>query len=171
MNKTLAALVNTEKYLPIITLTAQLILGAIFIYASLDKIINPVAFVQIIESYQILLLSVVNVFAILLPWLELICGLLLLSGIWLRASATLISGILVMFIVAMGLVVARGLDIDCGCFESVGGTEKVGRLRIIEDLGFLILSIWIIRFPNSIFSIEAILVHSQTLKTEEVRDG
>ena len=63
-----------------ITLALRLVLGGIFIYASLDKIVHPRAFAEIIYNYQILPGSLINLSAVILPWLELFLGLLLISG-------------------------------------------------------------------------------------------
>ena len=49
---------------------ARLLLGGIFIYASIDKIAFPGDFARIIENYGLLPSFVVKPFAILLPWLE-----------------------------------------------------------------------------------------------------
>jgi uncharacterized membrane protein YphA (DoxX/SURF4 family) len=68
----------------------RLFLGAIFVYASFDKIFRPSAFAEIIYNYQILPEAFINFTSIFLPWLELHLGLLLILGFWLP-GAVLIS--------------------------------------------------------------------------------
>ena len=62
-------------------------LGAVFIYASLDKIAHPLDFARIVYRYRLAgptaALGVVpaNAFAVVLPWLEAVIGVLLLTGL------------------------------------------------------------------------------------------
>jgi uncharacterized membrane protein YphA (DoxX/SURF4 family) len=120
-----------------------LILGAVFIYASLDKIIHPLAFAKAVHRYQILPDPLINITAIVLPYLELLLGLLLVLGIWLPASALLVNLLLAVFLGAIVFNVARGLDIDCGCFST--GTESFTAgcmcLDVIRDGVFLTIGI------------------------------
>ena len=61
--------------------------------------------------------------AYLLVPLEVLVGLSLLTGLWLRAGALLSLGMSLSFMVAIGSVWARGLNIDCGC---TGGEVSLG---------------------------------------------
>jgi uncharacterized membrane protein YphA (DoxX/SURF4 family) len=97
-------------------LAVRLLLGLVFVYASLDKIANPAAFARIVYQWQTLGPVPSNVLAVTLPWVELAAGLLLMAGTWKRASAAVVALMLVMFIVAAVFVLARGIDVDnCGC--------------------------------------------------------
>ncbi|MCK4385442.1 MAG: DoxX family membrane protein [candidate division Zixibacteria bacterium] len=60
----------------------RLILGGIFIYASPDKITHPEQFAKIVYNYNILPHSLINIFAIIMPWMELICGFFLITRIF-----------------------------------------------------------------------------------------
>lgn len=66
----------------VIMLAARLILGGVFVFASVDKILHPAAFADAVYNYQILPDSLINVAAIILPWLELVLGSLLIIGVW-----------------------------------------------------------------------------------------
>lgn len=100
------------------SLLARLILGIVFIYASVDKIFHPGQFAEVIHNYQILPDLLINPTAIVLPWLELILGLFLLIGVWLPGSVFLTNVLLFVFMGAMVFNLARGLDIHCGCFST-----------------------------------------------------
>ena len=100
------------------TIIACLILGAIFIYASIDKIIHPAAFAEAIYNYQILPDSLINLTAIVLPWLELIVGLFLIIGLFTEGSVCIVTALMLVFFGAMIFNLARGLDIHCGCFST-----------------------------------------------------
>jgi len=106
-------------------LIARLILGVIFIYASMDKIAHPAAFAKDIYNYQILPEILINLTALALPWLELILGIFLLVGLFREGSAWIATLLLVVFFGAMVFNLARGLDIHCGCFHtSAQGTDS-----------------------------------------------
>jgi len=108
-----------------LVLIARLVLGVIFIYASMDKIAHPAAFAKDIHNYQILPLALTNLTALVLPWLELIIGILLLTGLFREGTAWMATLLLIAFFGAMAFNLARGLDIHCGCFHTnVQGTES-----------------------------------------------
>jgi uncharacterized membrane protein YphA (DoxX/SURF4 family) len=101
---------------PRLHLLLRLLLGAFFVYASLDKIWSPAAFAKIVYQWQVVGPVASNLVAVTLPWIELLAGLLLIAGVWRRESALVIALLLVFFIVAAGSVLARGIDVEnCGC--------------------------------------------------------
>jgi len=106
-------------------LIARLILGVIFIYASMDKIAHPAAFAKDIYNYQILPEVLINLTALALPWLELILGIFLVIGLFREGTAWMVTLLLIVFFGAMVFNLARGLDIHCGCFHtSAQGTDS-----------------------------------------------
>jgi uncharacterized membrane protein YphA (DoxX/SURF4 family) len=101
---------------PRVHLLLRLLLGAFFVYASLDKIWSPAAFAKIVYQWQVVGPVPSNLVAVTLPWVELLAGLLLIAGVSRRESALVIALMLVVFIVAAGSVMARGIDVEnCGC--------------------------------------------------------
>ena len=101
---------------PALHLVVRLLLGLVFVYASLDKIADPAAFARIVYQWQVLGPVASNVVAVTLPWVELLAGLLLVVGAWKRDAAAVVAVMLVVFIVAAVFVLARGIDVDnCGC--------------------------------------------------------
>ncbi|MEI6085379.1 MAG: MauE/DoxX family redox-associated membrane protein [Verrucomicrobiota bacterium] len=118
-------------------------LGGFFIYAGVEKIIDPAGFAKSIGNYKMLPLDGVNLLAITLPWIEVLGGGLLAIGVWRRGNALLIAGLLIVFIVAVGSAMHRGLNIECGCTGTVGG-QKVGFTKIFENLGLLAVAGWLI---------------------------
>jgi uncharacterized membrane protein YphA (DoxX/SURF4 family) len=108
--------VRTALRHPRVLLALRLVLGGFFVYASLDKIWNPAAFAKIVYQWQVAGPVASNLAAVTLPWIELAAGLLLFAGVWKRESALVIALLLVVFIVAAGSVMARGIDVEnCGC--------------------------------------------------------
>jgi putative oxidoreductase len=104
-------------------LLLRLLLGGFFVFASLDKIASPAAFARIVYQWQVIGPVPSNLVAVTLPWIELVAGLLLIAGVWRRESALVIALLLVVFLVAAGSVMARGIDVaNCGCV-SLAKTE------------------------------------------------
>jgi putative oxidoreductase len=101
---------------PRLELVLRALLGAFFVYASLDKIWNPAAFARIVYQWQVAGPVPSNLVAVTLPWVELLAGLLLLAGVWKRESALVVALMLAVFLLAAGSVMARGIDVkNCGC--------------------------------------------------------
>lgn len=124
----------------------RVILGGLFIYASLDKIAHPHDFARIVYDYNLIPDIAIYWIAGILPWFEMICGLLLISGLMIRTPSILLSLMLLVFIAAMGLNAIRGLDITCGCFTtSQNGTNSL-IISILWDFLFLIPGFIIIFF-------------------------
>ena len=103
---------------PRVQLVLRLLLGAFFVYASLDKIGQPAAFAKIVYQWQVAGPVPSNLAAVILPWVELTAGLLLVLGVWRREAALVIALLLVIFLGAAASVLARGIDVtNCGCFS------------------------------------------------------
>ncbi len=131
-----------------ITLAARIILGAVFMYASFDKMANPEAFANIIDNYHLLPYQLVNALAIFLPWLEFITGLLLITGKWIKASLMIYNVLLVVFIFALAQALIRGLDISCGCFSVNPSSTSEVWLRIIEDIALLFVGYMLFKYSK-----------------------
>jgi uncharacterized membrane protein YphA (DoxX/SURF4 family) len=117
------------------------ILGAIFMYAAWTKLREPWALFAIsIDSYQVLPLWAVEFIARTLPWLELLLGALLIAGIWrgvAAAAATLLLGV---FFGLMIRAIAKGMQIDCGCF---GSGERLSWMTLLRDGALLASSLFV----------------------------
>lgn len=112
---------------PRLHLLLRLFIGLYFVYASLDKIADPEAFARIVYQWQVVGPIPSNLVAVVLPWVELIAGILLIAGIWTRDAAGVVAVMLVIFIVAAGFVLARGIDVDnCGCTSVTAAEAETG---------------------------------------------
>lgn len=140
---------------PALYWAVAIVLGAIFVYASLDKIANPREFAGIVYRYQVIGPNATvgylpaNLLATVLPWLELLCGLLLITGLWRREAALLTALMLVSFVVAAGWALAHGIDIEnCGCFTvSEPGGRGAGVKLIVGDLALLLGALYLMAMP------------------------
>lgn len=118
---------------------ARIILGSIFLFACFDKLLHPQAFAEAVYNYQVLPDNLVNITAILLPWVELVLGLSLLANVWLPGAAVLANLLLLAFFATLLFNLARGLDVSCGCFSTAPG-EKADFGTVLRDLSFLLVS-------------------------------
>jgi len=133
-------------------ITVRIILGFVFIFAAVSKASEPEEFARAIANYKLLPIFLINILAITLPWIELCAGILLVFGISVKENSAVLSGLLLVFIIAIAISLARGLNIDCGCFGTVGGT-KVGIQKLLENFGLLLLGVILIRFDSKFLSL------------------
>jgi uncharacterized membrane protein YphA (DoxX/SURF4 family) len=125
-------------------LAARLILGGVYIYASWDKILHPAAFAEAVFNYQILPSQLINLMALVLPWLELILGLLLLSGIWMSGAVLGVNLLMVVFLSALIFNTARGLNLSCGCFSTETTASGLSGWIVLRDVFFFSLSAYLL---------------------------
>jgi len=129
---------------PKVTLAARLVLGLVFIAAALPKLADPPGFAKAIWAYELFPAWSLNPLALMLPWLELVCGLALCLGLWLRAATLWIGALLLSFVLALSINLARHHSVDCGCFGSSSPKSETERLTdmrwvLLRDLGLLLL--------------------------------
>ena len=117
----------------------RLVVGGVFIWAGILKIIDPLGFAQSIANYRIFP-SVLSFFlAVVLPWIEVVCGVFLVFGIFRHASSLLFSGLLGAFLLLMVVTLLRGIDVDCGCFGSL--SQELDYKLILTDSVLLFFSL------------------------------
>lgn len=120
---------------------AHLIVGGVFIYAGWIKIIDTPGFAKNIYAYQLVPDLLVNLSAIILPWLEFVTGIILIFLPQLRRGAAAWIGLmLVVFTTAVIISIFRGLDISCGCMSTDPAAAKIGWRKVAENAGLLVLT-------------------------------
>jgi len=125
-------------------LLVRIIIGVVFIYASLDKIENPAQFARIIHNYHLLPGELVNLTAITMPWIELICGICVILGIYKEGGILILGILLIIFAVSIGVNLFRGVDLECGCF-TVSSRAKSNSLELLlRDFGYLVLTVYLL---------------------------
>ncbi|MDD8020722.1 MAG: DoxX family membrane protein [Acidobacteriota bacterium] len=134
-----------------ILLVFRLIVGGVFIWAGVSKIVDPLSFAQDVRSYQLVGQTLSFLTALFLPWVELIAGVWLIAGIYPRASAMLISCLLAFFIILVAITIARGLNVECGCFGTF--SRRADIWLIVEDSIWLILSLILLFSPGNDFGL------------------
>ena len=133
-----------SRLLSILFILARLFLGSLFIYASIHKIMGPTEFAETIYNYRILPTQLINLLAITLPWLELATGMLLLFGRFVLPSSIIATALLIIFGLAIGFNLARGLDFQCGCFAVSEQAQSENLITLFRDLLYLVPAIFCI---------------------------
>ncbi len=128
---------------PAVLLVGRIAIGLVFIAASIDKLAHPGQFVEVIMGYKIVPWTTAGVMGIWLPWMELLVGTIMLIGIWVRAGALLFSGLTVVFLAALTSALARGIDINCGCFSVSELTQARSVSSLWQEMVLLVGCIWL----------------------------
>ena len=123
-----------------IELAARLTLGVTFIYASYHKIQAPTEFAKLVYGYDLFPHVTINLISITIPFIELISGIALITGIYSRSAALIIIGMLIGFIIVISINVIRGHEFDCGCFSmETNQAAKSGKYILGRNVFLLIL--------------------------------
>jgi putative oxidoreductase len=114
----------------------RLALGALFVVTGALKLGDPTAFAVEIHNYQ-LFPALAPLLAATLPAIEIAAGAAMLVGprSWLRAGALASAALMVVFTVAVGSAVLRGINISCGCFGA--GSGPVTLMTVLRDVVLL----------------------------------
>lgn len=112
---------------------SRFLLGFVFLGASVPKLRAPSLFQEAVANYQLVPEKLAKIVARVLPGLELLVALLLLVGIGIPVVAITIMAMLSAFVGAVGVNLARGRAIDCGCRGGVA-PRRIGWKLIVEDL-------------------------------------
>lgn len=130
---------------PVLHEIVAIVVGLVFLYAAHEKIELPQEFARAIYHYQLIGPNqylpplVPNLLGIILPWVEVLVGVALIAGFWRREAALLTGVMLVVFIVAVGSTLIRGIDIEnCGCFSLDSHGRAAGLMLIFQDVALLL---------------------------------
>ena len=149
-----------------LSLPARLYLGFVFLYACWHKIADPSAFALDVATYQILPLSLVNLAALVLPWVELLAGVMIVVGFRTRAAALLIAGMMVVFIAALGWALHLGLDMSCGCFASSTEADPISGKTLLRDGTWLALSLYVLFFDRRPLGLDRLIGRLASSRTD-----
>ncbi len=135
-----------------VIIALRLVIGGIFIYASIGKLLNPEDFGRAIRGYDLLPLGSISFLSVILPFVEFLSGLFLILGIFKRGSTFIIIAMLLAFLIGLTQAYARGLSIDCGCFSLSSSENLQGGyylfIRIVQDILMLIAAFVIYNFER-----------------------
>ncbi len=134
----------------------RLVLGGIFVYAGISKLLFPnthlwpmfvlkfsismniASFAQQVESYKMISAEASQMVAHILPFAEIVLGILLLIGWRLRIWASLVTLIMVGFLTIVTRAYLLHMDINCGCFAT---PEPLTLKTVVRDSVFVALAL------------------------------
>jgi len=119
---------------------ARIAIGVVFLVAAYGKVMDPASFALQIHNFRMAPAGSENLLAMVIPWIEMVAGIALVAGIKPRAGAMIVVAMMVFFTFAVGLAWGRGLNIECGCFGTLGGAQ-VGAKKFAENVGLTILAL------------------------------
>ena len=141
----------------LIGLLARLILGVVLVVAGGLKVTSPASSARAVRAFQILPYDLAGYVGYALPVVEIVIGLLLVTGLLTRASAVVGGLLMLAFIIGIISAWARGLAIDCGCFGG-GGTIAASQTQygrdVLRDVGLSACAVWLVVRPHTAYSLD-----------------
>lgn len=133
---------------------ARVGLGALFIYAALTKLPDMTAFAEEVADYQVLPARLVPLLTAALPGIEVVAGLLLVVGAWVRPAAGVLTALLLVFIAALAQSLLRGIDLRCGCF---GGADLATWGTVWRDVALLVPAVAVLACGGGRLTLQRLL--------------
>lgn len=130
---------NRPAYARVGEWLARLVLAGVFLAAAAPKLADPLAFATSLANYRVFPDAALHLLATVVPALELVGALAVLTGWRLRGGVCLLGGMLLAFTALLAATLARGLDLDCGCFGGAEQRDPVGPLHLLRNAGLLAL--------------------------------
>lgn len=134
--------VRERKWAASIPLFSAWAVGALFLWAAWNKVSHPADFALSVFRYHVLPPSWVNLMALMLSWLELVCAVCVLSVPKMRKPALMI--LLVLLLIFTGVIVVnilRGIQVACGCFDTSPLAKPLGWLNVLRNVGLILLAV------------------------------
>jgi protein-disulfide isomerase len=154
--------VNWTSVRPWIGTVIRLGLAAVWFFAGLAKVREPAAFVRAVRAYDVTPEWLSQAIGYGLPILEICLAVLLVLGLATRAVAIVSATLLTVFIIGVAQAGIRGIKLECGCFGGGGSSTKTTYLLdIARDSGLLLLSIYLIIFPITMFSLDRLVTRGE----------
>lgn len=121
----------TDWFIWLLLFAGRIAFGVTFIYAAYTKLRNPwMLFAMSVDSYQMLPAWGVDLVARALPWAELVMGVILILGLWVRWAAVATTALIAVFFCAIVRAYFMHLGINCGCF---GTSEPLTKFTVLRD--------------------------------------
>lgn len=126
----------------------HLFFGGLFLYAGAMKALEPMVFLDDVRSFALLPDPYAAMLAMFLPWLEILAGLAVITGLGRRGGLLILNTSLLVFLVAIAIAWFQGTDIRCGCFGGDTEASASNYLElIIRDFTLLVCGLWVFLQP------------------------
>lgn len=117
--------------------------GGVFVWSGWLKLQDPALFLISVRSFRLLPDPYAAWLALALPWLEVLAGLAVITGLLRRGGLLLLNGALLTFAAALLTALVRGLDVECGCFGT--GTTTTLHQALLRAALLLALGGWLLK--------------------------
>lgn len=137
----------------------RILMGGLFLYSGVFKVMDPVSFGTTIGMYQLVPEILIPYFALTISALELLLGAFLVTGTAIKPAACISISMMLVFSVAIAVNLARGRDFDCGCFELArfGINENISIWLVLRDLIIALLLYPMLVAKRHFYSIESLV--------------
>ncbi len=126
----------------------RLILGVFFLVSSYGKLVDIERYsVDAVYNFGVLPIVLARPFGLIMPFIELLCGLGVLSGVLTRLSALGIALMSLSFFIAKAVVLFQGRIIECGCFGAV--IDTLASVTIFMDFPVMFLALLVVLSPSA----------------------
>ena len=135
-------------------LACRLVPAGLFLWAGFAKAFDRQGSILAVSAYDVLPDSLVKPVATLLPWVEIVVGVLLILGLFTRFAGLATMGLMGAFIVGLAQAKARGLKISCGCFGTGGPGSGVTWWELIRDTGLFAAGAFLVWRPRGALQLD-----------------
>lgn len=134
---------------------SRLLLGGMFMVSGLEKLLYPPEeFIVVLKSYHLLPEPLLRPFALFFPWIEVLFGTFLVIGLFYKISLLMVGGLLLLFTLAIGSTLVRGIPLeDCGCFKSLGFKES-GGTAVFRNIILLLFWVNLYFYPDHRWTVD-----------------
>lgn len=133
-----------SRYGAIIVSLLSVILGTIFLYAGVIKVLDPLKFADAVHAFKILPRWPIMSLALGLPMVEILSGILLITQRYRRLGAFAILVMTTVFAAAIASALARGLIINCSCFGELGVPTRTKLwTALIRDVALFLMALFV----------------------------
>ena len=141
----------------------RIVLGGLFLISGIAKILDPIRFLFTLRAFRLLPGIFEPFLALFLPWFEVVLGLFILLGLFLRTCALMLGCLNFLFMMAIVSVMLRGFEIDCGCFGLLADILPIPDMAdykaVVRNLILIGMSAYLYRSQETLLSVDRLLMH------------
>ena len=156
-------------------LAARVILGGVIFVAGALKVGAIGESILAVRAFRILPYELTSVVGTILPFAEILLGLLLILGVFTRLTGILGALLMLAFTIAIASAWARGLTLDCGCFGGGGVISAEAAFAaypwdIARDIALMACGVWLAFLPRTAFAVDTWIFGVSPAETSDEDD-
>ncbi len=145
---------------PYLITTVRLLIGLMFILSGIAKLQDPKGFTMAVYNFRILPNALVELYATLIPYVELVAGVLLVIGLFTQLAAVGAFLTLLSFTFAIGWNLRRGARPDCHCFGNLF-SEELSSVLVVRNTVLMVILLPVMFVPSTFFAVQSVLWPAQ----------